>query len=56
MAGSITEVTDNNFQAEVIENDKPVLVDFWAPVVRPVPRDRPEPRGDRRGARRPARS
>ena len=31
MAGSINEVTDNNFQAEVLENDKPVLVDFWAP-------------------------
>jgi thioredoxin 1 len=31
VAGSITEVTDNNFQAEVLENDKPVLVDFWAP-------------------------
>ena len=31
MAGSITEVTDNNFQAEVLENDTPVLVDFWAP-------------------------
>ena len=31
MAGSITEVTDTNFQAEVLENDKPVLVDFWAP-------------------------
>ena len=31
MAGSISEVTDTNFQAEVLENDSPVLVDFWAP-------------------------
>ena len=27
----LTNVTDNNFQAEVLEADKPTLVDFWAP-------------------------
>ena len=31
MAANITDVNDNKFQAEVLENDKPVLVDFWAP-------------------------
>ncbi|MBW1806560.1 MAG: thioredoxin [Deltaproteobacteria bacterium] len=28
---NITNVTDNNFESEVIDADRPVLVDFWAP-------------------------
>lgn len=31
MAGAITDVNDANFQAEVLEAENPVLVDFWAP-------------------------
>jgi thioredoxin 1 len=31
VAGNLPEVTDSNFQAEVIESEKAVLVDFWAP-------------------------
>ena len=29
------EITDANFEAEVLKSDKPVLVDFWAPWCAP---------------------
>jgi thioredoxin 1 len=54
LPGKLPDVTDANFQSEVLDSTSPVLVDFWAPwcgpcrVVHPILEEMAEQRDDLR--------
>ena len=38
---SVLHITKENFVNEVLNSDRPVLVDFWGQLVRPLPHGEP---------------